>query len=87
MWEKNKFSDISFELHRGEIVGFAGLVGSGRTEIMRTIFGADPKESGEIYVKGKRAEHLTTSGSVKRKIALVPEERKTQGIVGISAEL
>lgn len=54
---------------------------------MRTIFGADPKESGEIYVKGKRAEHLTTSGSVKRKIALVPEERKTQGIVGISAEL
>lgn len=81
--KKNKFSDISFELHRGGIVGLAGLVGSGRTEIMRTIFGADPKESGEIYVKGKRVEHLTTSGSVKRKIALVPEERKTQGIVGI----
>lgn len=79
----NRFSDVSFELHRGEIVGFAGLVGSGRTEVMRTIFGADPKESGDIYVKGKKAECLTTSSSVKRKIALVPEERKTQGMVGI----
>lgn len=81
--KKNKFSDVSFDLHRGEIIGFAGLVGSGRTEIMRAIFGADPKESGDVYVRGKKVEHLTTSGSVKNKIALVPEERKTQGMVGI----
>lgn len=81
--KKHNFSDVSFELHRGEILGFAGLVGSGRTEIMRTIFGADSKNSGEIYIRGKKTKKLSTYQSVKNKIALVPEERKTQGIVGI----
>ena len=46
--------DVSFELRRGEILGFAGLVGAGRTEVARAIFGADPVDSGEIYVHGQR---------------------------------
>ena len=48
-------SDVSFTLRKGEVLGFAGLVGAGRTEVMRAIFGADPKESGDIYVNGKLA--------------------------------
>src|SRR5207245_2127835 len=46
--------DVSFQLRRGEILGFAGLLGAGRTEVMRAVFGADPIDSGEIYVRGKR---------------------------------
>lgn len=76
-----KFEDISFDLHRGEILGFAGLVGSGRTEVMRCIFGADPLLSGEIKIKGKTAHFSHPQQALKQGIGLLPENRKTQGIV------
>lgn len=79
----DKFKDVSFDLHRGEIVGFAGLVGSGRTEIVRAIFGADKKKSGEIYIYGKRAKIRSPKDSLKYKMALIPEDRRLQGMVGI----
>lgn len=80
---KGKFQHINFELYKGEILGFSGLVGSGRTEIMRAIFGADPKKGGEIYLYGKKIDIKTPEDSVKNKIALIPEDRKLQGFVGL----
>lgn len=78
-----EFKNISFELHRGEIIGFAGLVGSGRTEIMRAIFGADKKSQGEIYLHGNKVDIRSPKDSLKYKIALIPEDRRLQGMVGI----
>lgn len=80
---KNRFQDISFELHKGEIIGFAGLVGSGRTEVMSAIFGADKKKSGEVFIHGKKAEIHSPKDSIKLKMAYIPEDRKIQGMVGI----
>jgi len=73
--------DVSFQLHRGEVLGFAGLVGAGRTEVMRAIFGADPIESGEIYLRGKRVRFKTPTEAIENGIALCPEDRKEQGLV------
>ena len=75
------FEDVSFSLRRGEILGFAGLVGSGRTEVMRCIFGADPILSGEISVKGKAVHYSHPEKALKNGIGLLPENRKTQGFV------
>ena len=75
------FENISFNLHRGEILGFAGLVGSGRTEVMRCIFGADPILSGEVKVKGKTAHFSNPEQALNHGIGLLPENRKTQGFV------
>ncbi|HUT65604.1 MAG TPA: sugar ABC transporter ATP-binding protein [Spirochaetota bacterium] len=73
--------DISFELHKGEILGFGGLVGTGRTELARAIFGADPIESGEILVEGKKVNIRNTSQAIARGIGLIPEDRKQHGIL------
>jgi len=73
--------EINFELRRGEILGLAGLVGAGRTETARAIFGADRIESGEIYIDGKLIEIKTPASAVKAGLALVPEGRQTQGLV------
>ncbi len=75
--------DVSFELHRGEILGFAGLMGSGRTETMRAIFGADAKQAGEIYLGGSSAPESIRSprDAVRRGIALLTEDRKGQGLL------
>jgi len=78
-----RFRNISFELHKGEILGFAGLVGAGRTETMRAIFGADKFESGEIELFGEKVNIKSPEDSLKRGLALVPEDRKGQGIIGI----
>ncbi|MDU1139180.1 sugar ABC transporter ATP-binding protein [Enterocloster bolteae] len=75
------FEHISFELHRGEILSFAGLVGSKRTDVMRAIFGADPYTSGEVYIKGKRAEIKSPKDALQYSLGLIPENRKTQGFV------
>lgn len=75
-----KFSDISFRLHKGEILGFAGLAGAGRTEIARTIIGIDEKHSGEVKI-GNRVRNIRhPADAAACKIAYVPEERKTQGL-------
>jgi len=73
--------DISFEIQAGEIVGLAGLVGSGRTEVARSIFGADCKTSGTISVDGHIVKINNPRDAVKAGIALLPESRKTQGLL------
>ena len=71
--------DISFTLHRGEILGFAGLVGAGRTELMRVIYGADPIESGKIFVNGKETNIRTSQQAIRHGIGYIPEDRKAHG--------
>jgi ribose transport system ATP-binding protein len=72
---------VTFSVHAGEIVGLGGLVGSGRTEVARVIFGADPLESGAILLDGKEAKMRSPKNAVKAGICLVPEDRKGQGVV------
>ena len=74
--------DISFSLYQGEILGFAGLVGSGRSEVLRAVFGADPKWTGEILINGKKVFIHFPKDAVRDGIGFVPEERKSQGIIG-----
>ena len=71
--------DVSFELHRGEILGFAGLVGAGRTELMGLIFGAAKKTAGEITLNGKKVDIQSPADALHYKIGLIPEDRKSQG--------
>ncbi len=78
---RGAFEDISFTLRRGEILGIAGLVGAGRTELVRAVFGADKKTSGEVRIHGKLAPIACVSDAVSHRMGLVPEERKTQGVV------
>ena len=73
--------DVSFKLRRGEILGFAGLVGAGRTEVVRAIFGADAVLSGEILMDGKRVNFKSPKDAIDAGIALCPEDRKDQGLV------
>ncbi|MCD8154580.1 MAG: sugar ABC transporter ATP-binding protein [Clostridiales bacterium] len=72
--------DVSFELHKGEILGFSGLMGAGRTETARAIFGADPKESGDIYVYGKKVTINNPQDAVKAGIGYLSEDRKRYGV-------
>jgi len=79
--------DISFQLHRGEILGVAGLVGAGRTEVMRAIFGADAPESGEVIVAGKPATIKSPTDGVNRGIGYLSEDRKRYGLaLGMDVE-
>jgi ribose transport system ATP-binding protein len=73
--------EISFAVRRGEVLGFAGLVGAGRTETMRLLFGADQKKGGRIIFKGKEVGIKTPRESVQRGIGLIPEDRKQQGVI------
>lgn len=73
--------DVSFELRKGEILGFSGLMGAGRTETARAIFGADPKTSGDIYIDGKKVEINSPQDAVKCGIGYLSEDRKRFGIV------
>ena len=77
----NGVRDISFEARRGEILGFAGLVGAGRTELMEMIFGAAPTESGEVRIDGKSVQLGTVRAAMATGIALVPEDRKRHGVI------
>jgi ABC-type sugar transport system ATPase subunit len=72
--------DISFEVRAGEILGVAGLVGAGRSEMARAIFGADRKDSGEIWVDGKRTNILSPRDAIGAGIGFLPEDRKLQGL-------
>ncbi|MDE6951412.1 MAG: sugar ABC transporter ATP-binding protein [Lachnospiraceae bacterium] len=72
--------DINFSAYEGEIVGFAGLMGAGRTETTRAIFGVDPKESGEIYVDGKEVKINCPMDAIKIGVVLAPEDRKKDGL-------
>ncbi|MDY0092066.1 MAG: sugar ABC transporter ATP-binding protein [Candidatus Vecturithrix sp.] len=73
--------DISFRLHKGEILGFGGLVGAGRTELARAIFGADQIKNGEMLIERKKVLNRTPSQAVEHGIGLIPEDRKQHGIL------
>lgn len=75
------FRDISFQVHKGEIVGFAGLVGARRTEVMRAIFGVDPLYSGELYLDGQKIEIHSTEDAMRHGIGLISEDRKREGFI------
>lgn len=75
------FYDVSFKAYGGQILGFSGLVGAGRTEIVRAIFGADPLNIGEIIVKGERVKINSPKDAIKHGIALLTEDRKGSGLV------
>lgn len=82
---KNVSSDyvkkVSFTLRKGEVLGFSGLVGAGRTELMRAIIGADKMRSGEVYLEGKKLINKSPKDAMDNGIVLVPEDRKLQGIL------
>ena len=75
-WNDN----CSFKLHKGEILGFAGLVGAGRTELMRLVFGADKRLGGTIKINGKEAQIHSPKDAINAGIGLIPEDRKMQGV-------
>lgn len=79
--EGEAFRRISFSVRRGEVLGISGLVGSGRSEIVRAIFGADRKKSGKVYLNGKEVTIRSPKDAVRLGIGLIPENRKEQGLV------
>ena len=72
---------VSFRLREGEILGISGLVGSGRTEMVRALFGADPKVDGEIYLRGRKTRISSPHDAVESGICLLTEDRKSQGLI------
>ena len=75
------YQDVNFQLKRGEVLGIAGMLGSGRTELLRGIFGADPVDDGEIVVEGKVHKNVNPVKMVKIGVGMTPENRKEQGLV------
>ncbi|MGG3509568.1 sugar ABC transporter ATP-binding protein [Paenibacillus lautus] len=78
---KGRFENVSFTVRAGEIVGVSGLMGAGRTEMMRAIFGLDPLDSGEIWVRGKKVSIKKPDDAVKHGIGFITEDRKDEGLV------
>lgn len=78
---KGAFEDVNFKVKAGEILGFSGLLGSGRTEIMRSIFGLDKLDSGEIYLYGKKLNINSPQNAIKSGIGFITEDRKDEGLV------
>jgi simple sugar transport system ATP-binding protein/ribose transport system ATP-binding protein len=76
-----RFHDVSFELRAGEIVGMAGLIGSGRTEVLRAIFGADPVDCGQVLLDGRPVRFRTPRAAITAKVMMLPESRKDDGLV------
>lgn len=74
------FEDVSFDVRKGEVLGIAGLMGAGRTEVARAIFGITPVEKGEILIDGKKVEIRSPSDAIRNRIALVPEDRQGLGL-------
>ncbi len=77
--------NVSFTLRKGEILGFSGLMGAGRTEVARAIYGADPKTSGEIYIKGKKVNITSPHQAVEKGICYLSEDRKRYGLLLIKS--
>jgi ribose transport system ATP-binding protein len=75
------FQDVSFSVRAGEILGIAGIVGAGRTELVRGIAGADPLVSGSVFIEGQRVQLKAPEDAIKAGVVLVPEDRKAQGVV------
>lgn len=79
--KQGKYQNINFQLHRGEILGFAGLVGAGRSEVMRAVFGLEPADSGEIYIEGVKTRIRDTADAFANGIGMVTEDRRGEGII------
>lgn len=79
--DKHKLKDINFHANKGEILGIAGLVGAGKTELCNAIFGASDQVTGDVFLRGKNIKIKSPSDAVKNKIALIPEERRKEGIL------
>ena len=79
------FHDVSFELHKGEILGFAGLVGAGRTEVVETIFGMRQRTGGKVYKDGKVLNIRSPKDAIENRIGLLTEDRRGNGIVGLQS--
>lgn len=77
------FENVSFNVRKGEIVGMAGLVGAGRSEVCRAVFGLDPLDSGEITLCGKSYKPRDVTHAIKNKILMITEDRKKEGIIGV----
>ncbi|MBO4358467.1 MAG: sugar ABC transporter ATP-binding protein [Erysipelotrichaceae bacterium] len=77
----DKVHDVSFELRKGEVLGFGGLVGAGRTETMRLLYGADKKDSGTIILNGKEVTINSPTDAISNGIGLIPEDRKAHGLI------
>jgi ABC-type sugar transport system ATPase subunit len=77
------FEDVSFTLHAGEILGLSGLVGAGRTELAQALFGLEPADRGEVRVDGRAIHVRNPADAIRSGIALVPEDRRTRGFVGL----
>lgn len=77
----SKVHGVSFELRKGEVLGFGGLVGAGRTEAMRLLFGADKKTGGTVYINGEEVQISNPIDAIRNGIGLIPEDRKMQGLV------
>jgi len=75
------FQNVSFDLHKGEILGFFGLIGAGRSEVMRTIFGIDRKTAGSIILDGKELDRISPAIAMRNGMAFVPEDRQGQGVI------
>jgi ABC-type sugar transport system ATPase subunit len=78
---RGAFSDVSFTLHAGEVLGLAGLIGAGRSEIAESIFGLEAATSGTVWIRGVRARIRSARDAVRQRIGFVPEDRKKQGLV------
>lgn len=79
--KKGNFKDVSFKLHRGEVLGITGLVGAGRSEMVQAIFGINNPDSGEIYIEGQRVDIKSSWDALDKGIGLIPESRQTQGLI------
>lgn len=80
---KGKVNNVSFDLRRGEILGLAGLMGAGRTEIIESIFGIAKVESGEIFIKGQKVRIAKPEDAIRHGMALLTEDRRSSGIMGV----
>jgi len=79
---KNIIEDVSFSLRRGEVIGLAGLVGSGRSELLRAIFGALPKRGGKVYLDGRECDIRSTRAAIHHHVGFLTEDRKNDGVIG-----
>jgi inositol transport system ATP-binding protein len=83
LYSEGIFKNINFKVKKGEIVGFAGLVGAGRTEVMRALFGLDPITSGEVFINNKKVTIKKVSDSISHKMVMLSEDRRRYGIIPI----
>ena len=78
---KGYFENINIKAKKGEVLGISGLMGAGRTEIMRSVFGLDPKDKGEVFIDGKKVEINKPIDAIKNKIGFVTENRQEEGLI------